>query len=86
LLPWSVGSNRAEFFIVDLIEIEPNKDGPEWERLALDVASSVLDRAGTTERLRKTSPRREMTPGELGAALDCCWKASIKYLTDGQSS
>ena len=32
--------------------IEPSADSPEWESLTLDVASSKLDRAGTTARLR----------------------------------
>lgn len=33
--------------------IEPKADAPEWEELALAVASSVLDRDETTARLRK---------------------------------
>jgi death-on-curing protein len=33
--------------------IEPNEDGPEWEQLTMDVASSALDREQTTARLRK---------------------------------
>ena len=32
--------------------IEVRSDGPEWEMLVLDVASSVLDRPSTTVRLR----------------------------------
>jgi death-on-curing protein len=33
--------------------IEPKEDGPEWEQLTMDVASSALDREQTTARLRK---------------------------------
>jgi death-on-curing protein len=33
--------------------IEPAKDGPEWERLTLEAASSALTRKQTTARLRK---------------------------------
>ena len=32
--------------------IEPQPDGPEWEKLTLDVAASRLDREQTTARLR----------------------------------
>lgn len=32
--------------------IEPKPDGPDWESLTLDVASSRLDREQTTNRLR----------------------------------
>ena len=36
--------------------IEPSPDGPEWEELVLDVASSKLDREQTTARLRALIP------------------------------
>ena len=35
-----------------LNDLEPAPDGPEWERLTLDVAASKLDRAHTTRRLK----------------------------------
>lgn len=38
--------------------MEPSPDGPEWETLALDVASSRLDRDPTTSRLRGLLPPR----------------------------
>jgi len=37
--------------------IEPRTDGPEWAELVLAVASSALDRAETTARLRKLLPK-----------------------------
>jgi death-on-curing protein len=33
--------------------LEPKEDGPEWERLTMDVAYSPLDREQTTARLRR---------------------------------
>ena len=33
--------------------LEPAEDGPAWEELTLDVASSRIDRGETTKRLRK---------------------------------
>lgn len=36
--------------------MEPTPDGPEWETLVLDVASSRLDRDQTTSRLRGLLP------------------------------
>ncbi len=39
--------------------IEPAPDGPDWERLVLDVASSSLDRDSTTARLRRLLPGRK---------------------------
>ncbi len=37
--------------------IEPRADGPEWESLTVAVASSALDRAETTARLRRLLPK-----------------------------
>jgi death-on-curing protein len=55
--PFLDGNKRAALgaclVFLRLNGIEPDKDGPEWEQLTLDVASSALDREGTTERLRK---------------------------------
>jgi death on curing protein len=54
--PFIDGNKRAALgaclVFLRLNGIEPEKDGPEWEQLTLDVASSVLDREGTTTRLR----------------------------------
>lgn len=36
--------------------IEPEPDGPDWEKLTLDVASSSIDRAETTRRLGRLLP------------------------------
>ena len=36
--------------------IEPQRDGPEWEELAMAVAKSAVDRKKTTKRLRKLVP------------------------------
>ncbi|HZM05853.1 MAG TPA: type II toxin-antitoxin system death-on-curing family toxin [Candidatus Saccharimonadales bacterium] len=38
---------------LQLNKIEPEKDGPRWEHLVLDVASSAIDRGQTTIRLRQ---------------------------------
>jgi death-on-curing protein len=38
--------------------IEPKADGPEWEKLTLDVAASSIDREETTARLRRLLPKR----------------------------
>ena len=55
--PFIDGNKRAALgaclVFLRLNGIEPNKDGPEWEHLTLDVASSVVDREQTTARLRK---------------------------------
>jgi hypothetical protein len=32
---------------------EPAPEGPEWEKLTLDVAAGRIDRDDTTKRLRK---------------------------------
>ncbi len=37
--------------------IEPQPDGPDWEKLTLAVASGELDRQETTARLRKLLPK-----------------------------
>ena len=54
--PFIDGNKRAALgaclVFLRLNEIEPEKDGPEWEQLTLDVASSALDRDETTARLR----------------------------------
>lgn len=39
--------------------IEPSADGPEWESLVLDVASSRLEREAATERFRRLVPARK---------------------------
>jgi death on curing protein len=55
--PFIDGNKRAALggclVFLRLNGIEPDKDGPEWEQLTLDVASSTLDRAETTACLRK---------------------------------
>ncbi len=55
--PFVDGNKRAALgaclVFLRLNGIEPEKDGPEWEQLTLDVASSALDREQTTARLRK---------------------------------
>jgi death-on-curing protein len=54
--PFIDGNKRAALgaclVFLRLNGIEPDKDGPEWEQLTLDVASSAIDREGTTTRLR----------------------------------
>jgi len=47
----------AAIVFLRLNAIEPAPDSGEWEALVLDVASSKLDRAGTTGRLRKLLKR-----------------------------
>ena len=55
--PFIDGNKRAALgaclVFLRLNAIEPKEDGPEWEQLTLDVASSTLDREQTTARLRK---------------------------------
>lgn len=55
--PFINGNKRAALgaclVFLRLNGIEPDKDGPDWEQLTLDVASSALDRGETTVRLRK---------------------------------
>jgi death-on-curing family protein len=42
--------------------IEPRPDGPEWMDLTMAVASSALDRAETTARLRELIPKNAWQP------------------------
>jgi death on curing protein len=55
--PFLDGNKRAALgaclVFLRLNGIEPTEDGPEWEKLTLDVASSALDREQTTARLRR---------------------------------
>jgi death-on-curing protein len=55
--PFVDGNKRAALgaclVFLRLNGFEPKKDGPEWEQLTLDVASSALDREQTTARLRR---------------------------------
>ena len=55
--PFVDGDKRAALgaclVFLRLNGIEPEKDGPEWEQLTRDIASSALDREQTTARLRK---------------------------------
>ncbi len=55
--PFVDGNKRAALgaclVFLRLNGVEPKEDGPEWEQLTLDVASSALDREQTTARLRK---------------------------------
>jgi death-on-curing protein len=61
--PFIDGNKRASLgaclVFLRLNGIEPKEDGPEWEQLTLDVASSALDREQTTARLRKLLPARK---------------------------
>ena len=54
--PFNDGNKRvaitAAIVFLRLNDIEPAPDSHAWEALLLDVASSVLDRPQTTERLR----------------------------------
>ena len=54
--PFVDGNKRtamtAAIVFLRLNGIEPAKDGKAWEALMLDVASSKLDREGTTRQLR----------------------------------
>jgi death on curing protein len=55
--PFIDGNKRAALgaclVFLRLNGMEPKEDGPDWEQLTLDVASSALDREQTTARLRK---------------------------------
>ena len=55
--PFIDGNKRAALgaclVFLRLNGLEPKEDGPEWEQLTLDVASSAIDREQTTARLRK---------------------------------
>src|SRR2546425_11418596 len=60
--PFIDGNKRAALgawlVFLRLNGIEPTADGPEWEKLTLDVASSQLDRQQTTKRLRQLLTHR----------------------------
>jgi death-on-curing protein len=55
--PFIDGNKRAALgaclVFLRLNGIEPREDGPEWEQLTMDVASSALDREQTSVQLRK---------------------------------
>ncbi|MDX6766316.1 MAG: type II toxin-antitoxin system death-on-curing family toxin [Candidatus Methylacidiphilales bacterium] len=55
--PFIDGNKRAALgaclVFLRLNGLHPEKDGPEWEALTLDVAASRIDRDDTTARLRK---------------------------------
>jgi len=48
----------AAIVFLRLNGIEPAPDSDKWETLVLDVASSKLDRDGTTKRLKALLPRK----------------------------
>ncbi|MBL9206708.1 MAG: type II toxin-antitoxin system death-on-curing family toxin [Opitutaceae bacterium] len=54
--PFVDGNKRAALgaclIFLQLNELTPAKDGPEWEAITLDVASGALRRDEVTERLR----------------------------------
>ncbi|MDD2764939.1 MAG: type II toxin-antitoxin system death-on-curing family toxin [Opitutaceae bacterium] len=55
--PFQDGNKRtamtAAIVFLRLNGVEPRPDSPAWESLVIDVAASRLDRAQTTQRLRK---------------------------------
>jgi death-on-curing protein len=55
--PFVDGNKRAALgaclIFLRLNGLEPAPDGPQWERLTLDVAAGRIDRDQTTNRLRK---------------------------------
>ena len=59
--PFRDGNKRASMaaaiVFLRLNGIDPKPDAPTWQTLVLDVAGSKLDRAQTTQRLRKLMPR-----------------------------
>jgi death-on-curing protein len=59
--PFLDGNKRtammAAIVFLRLNGIEPKHDSEQWEKLMLDVAASKLDRAATTQRLRKLLKR-----------------------------
>ena len=59
--PFIDGNNRAALgaciVFLRLNGIEPKGDGPEWEDLALAVASGSIDREKATQRLRRLLPK-----------------------------
>lgn len=60
--PFIDGNKRAamtaSIVFLRLNGIEPTPDSDKWESLVLDVASSRLDRDGTTKRLKALLPRK----------------------------
>ena len=58
--PFVDGNKRAALgaclVFLRLNEMQPKPDGPEWERLTLAVAASLIDREEATKRLRKLLP------------------------------
>lgn len=54
--PFVDGNKRVAFTValvfLRLNGLQPKPDGPQWEKLVLDVAASVIDRPTTTEGLR----------------------------------
>jgi death-on-curing protein len=60
--PFVDGNKRAAMtaaiVFLRLNGIEPAPDSDKWETLILDVASSQLDRDGTTKRLKALLPRK----------------------------
>lgn len=58
--PFIDGNKRAALgaclVFLQLNDIEPRKDGPEWELLTLDVAAGAIRREEATARLRKLLP------------------------------
>jgi len=60
--PFIDGNKRAALgaclVFLRLNGMTPPADGPDWEKLTLDVASSQLDREQTTKRLRQVLKRR----------------------------
>ena len=59
--PFSDGNKRAALgaciVFLRLNGFEPKADGPEWEDLALAVASSAMGRDEATQRLRRLLPK-----------------------------
>ena len=59
--PFIDGNKRAALgaciVFLRLNGIEPKGDGPEWEELALAVASGAIDREKATQRLRRLLPK-----------------------------
>ncbi len=67
--PFVDGNKRAALgaciVFLRLNGIEPQPDGPEWEKLTLAVAASAMDRDEATQRLRRLlsfSPGRACLP------------------------
>ena len=62
--PFVDGNKRtammAAIVFLRLNGMEPLPDSAEWEKLMLDVAASKIDRATTTQRLRKLLKRPRM--------------------------